>query len=119
MNLKTLAIAWILMWGMSYIMVALVAPWIADTPPLVYGALGAFILFCLLLRHIAYDELGNNIVRIIFFCLGTLMVFGGITSWTGVALWNVPFPNVEIFQVSMAFADLLSAVFMFVLAIEK
>ena len=119
MNLKTLAIAWTLMWGISYIIVAIVAPWIADTSPLFYVALGALILFALLLRHLAYNELGYNIVRVLFFCLGTLMVFGGVTSWTGVTLWNVPFSNVEIFQVGMAFADFIAAAFMFVLAIEK
>jgi hypothetical protein len=47
------------------------------------------------------------------------MTFGGVASWTGLVQWNVPFVNVELFQVSMAFADLLSAVFMFVIAIEQ
>ena len=46
------------------------------------------------------------------------MVYGGVTSWTGVAEWNVPF-NPEMFQISMGFADLLSAVFMFILAISE
>ena len=116
--LRKFAVAWVLMWGMSYIMVAMAAPWISEVPALVYGTLGGFILFALFLRWLAYDRMGYIIVRFLFYCLGVLMVAGGIMSWTGVTIWNVPFENLEIFQVSMAFADLLGAVFMFVLATE-
>lgn len=120
MNLKTLALAWTLMWGLTYIMVALVAPNIAlDTPALFYVFLGFFFLTTLVLRYVAYEKLGRTIVRCLFFGLGVFEVVGGVMSWTGAGLWNVPFADVALFQVSMAFADLFSAVFLFVLAIDK
>ena len=120
MNLKTLAISWTLMWALTYIMVAIIAPNIApDTPAIFYVFLGAFIIFTIGVRYLAYDKLGRCIVRCLFLGLGVLMVYGGIVSWTGTALWNVPFADIALFQVSMAFADLISAVFLFVLAIGK
>lgn len=116
--IRQFAAAWVLMWSLSYIMVAIVAPFISDVAPLVYGTLGVWLAFTLLLQHLAYDKLGRCIVRMLWVCNGVLMVYGGITSWTGVAVWNVPFPNKEVFQVSMALADLLSAVLMFSLALS-
>jgi hypothetical protein len=120
MNLKTLAIAWTLMWGLTYIIVAFIAPNIAlDTPALFYVFLGAFILATLVTRYFAYNKLSRSVVRCLFFGLGVFEVIGGVMSWTGVGLWNVPFADVALFQISMAFADLISAVFLFVLAISK
>jgi hypothetical protein len=55
--------------------------------------------------------------RFALFILGVFMVWGGVASWTGLAVWKVPFPNKEFFQVSMAFPDLLSVVFMFILSL--
>jgi len=118
MNLKDLAEAWTIMWGISYIITALVAPSISDAPAIFYGALGAFILFMVFFIHLAYDKLGYHIMTGAFFALGIAMTYGGVVSWTGAGLWNVPFPNKELFQVSMAFADMLSAVFLFLLGIE-
>ena len=118
MNLKDLAEALTIMWGTSYIMTALVAPSISDAPAILYGALGALILFMILMMHLAYDKLGYRIVAVVFFALGILMTYGGVVSWTGAGLWNVPFPNKDLFQISMAFADMLSAVFLFLLGIE-
>jgi hypothetical protein len=118
MDLKDLAEAWTIMWGLSYIMVALVAPSISEVPALGYGVLGFFILFMAFLTHIAYDKFGYDVLAGAFFALGIAMVYGGVVSWTGTGLWNIPFPNKELFQVSMAFADLLSAVFMFMLGLE-
>jgi len=118
MNLKDLAEAWTIMWGLSYIITSLVAPRISEVPQIGYGVLGAFILFMVLLIHLADDKLGYHILAGVFFALGVAMIYGGVVSWTGVGLWNVPFPNKELFQVSMAFADLLSAVFLFILGLE-
>jgi len=118
MNLKDLAEAWTIMWGISYIITALVAPSISDTPAILYGWLGALILFMVLMMHLAYDKVGYRIVAIVFFALGIMMTYGGVVSWTGAGLWNVPFPNKDLFQVSMAFVDMLSAVFLFLLGIE-
>lgn len=120
MNLKTLAIAWTLMWGLSYIFVAFVAPNIAiDTPAFFYLILGAIMILSTWLRYFTTNPLGRTLIRGLLLILGALEVYGGIASFSGVGLWNVPFANIEIFQVSMAFADLISAVFLFVLAIDK
>lgn len=118
-ELRRFAVAWCLMWGLCYVVVAVVAPWISDLSNLVYAFLGAWILLSLALSHFAKNRLGHTIVRVMFFVQGALMVYGGVGSWTGLAVWNVPFNNPEMFQVSMAFADLLGAVFLFVLAITE
>ena len=118
MNLKDLAEAWTIMWGISYIITALVAPSISEAPAFAYGVLGAFILFTVFLMHLAYDKLGYHIMAGAFFALGITMTYGSVVSWTGAGLWNVPFPNKDLFQISMAFADMLSAVYLFLLGIE-
>lgn len=118
MNLKDLAEAWIIMWGISYIVVALVAPSISNVPAVGYGLLGFFILLCILLMHVAYDAFGYHVMAGAFFALGIAMTYAGVVSWSGAGLWNVPFPNKEMFQISMAFADLLAGVFLFMLSIE-
>lgn len=107
------------MWGLSYILVAIVAPDISDFHPILYWMIGAIILFGLLLNRLAYDKLGHQFVGLYFFVVAVLMVYGGVASWTGVAVWNVPFENPEIFNVSMGFADLLSAALMLVIATEQ
>lgn len=73
----------------------------------------------LVLSYFAHDRFGHIIIRVMFFVQGVPMVYGGVASWAGLAVWNVPFNNPEMFQVSMAFADLLGAVFLFILAITK
>lgn len=118
MNLKDLAEAWTIMWGISYIITALVAPSISEVPAVGYGVLGAFIIFMVVFMHLANDKFGYRIMAGVFFALGIAMTYGGVVSWTGAGLWNIPFPNKELFQISMAFADMLSAVFLFLLSIE-
>jgi len=118
MSLRDLAVAWNIMWALSYIFVAVVAPNISlDTPALFYVALGAVLLFCVLVQYLATDSLGRKLASLPLITFGVIMAYGGVVSWTGAGLWNVPFANVEIFQVSMAFANLLSAVFLFYNAI--
>ena len=102
------------MWGISYIITAIVAPSISDAPAIFYGILGAFIIIMVFLMHF----IRGRPVTIAFFALGIMMTYGGVVSWTGAGLWNVPFPNKDLFQISMAFADMLSAVFLFLLGIE-
>ena len=116
--LRRLSVAWCLMWGLCYLVVAVTTPWISDVSNIVYASLGAWILLSLALLYLVHDRFGRAIIRMMFFAQGVLMVYGGVTSWTGLAVWNVPF-NPEMFQVSMAFADLLAAVFLFVLAITE
>lgn len=116
-ELRRFAVAWCLMWGLCYVVVAVAAPWTSDLSNVVYVSLGAWILLSLVLSYFAHNRFGR-IIRVMFFVQGVLMVYGGVASWTGLAVWNVPF-NPEMFQVSMAFADLLGAVFLFVLAISE
>lgn len=117
-ELRRFAVAWCLMWSLSYVVVAVVAPGISDFNNIVYASLGAWILLSLVLSYLVHDRFGRVIIRVMFFAQGVLMVYGGVTSWAGLAVWNVPF-NPEMFYISMAFADLLSAAFFFVLAITK
>lgn len=120
MSLRKFAVAWNLMWGLSYVIVALFAPWIGGEEVTInivlYMALGISILLSLALLN---RKKGHSVGRGMLAILGVVSVYGGIASWTGLTLWNVPFPNRELFQVSMAFADLLGAVFMFFLAIDS
>lgn len=117
-SLDRFAVAWTIMWGISYIMVALFVPAVSDTPALAYGVFGAVILLCCYL-YLSPNKFERDVARCLFFGLGVMEVFGGVASWTGLSRWNVPFMTVEAFQVSMAFADLISAAFMFNLAITK
>jgi drug/metabolite transporter (DMT)-like permease len=64
-ELKRFAIAWNLMWGLSYIIVAVIAPWISDVSNIFYAFLGAWILLSLGLLHLAHDKL-DTIVRVMF-----------------------------------------------------
>lgn len=116
------------MWAFAYIVTALVAPWVGGLDIginiILFAGLGAWMLLSLgLYSHkdkiLPYDTIPKSLGRAFLFILALIEVFGGITSWCGIGVWNVPFPNKELFAVSMAFADLLSAVFMFYLAIDK
>jgi len=123
------------MWTISYLAVAIVSPGIAGdslTGYVLYATIGMLLFIALglyiieepkveplpegLQRRI-YVHKYKNYGRAILFLLAVFEVFGGVASWTGASIWNVPFPNKELFQVSMAFADLLSAVFMLYLAV--
>lgn len=118
MELRDFAVAWNVMWALTYIIVAVIAPNISlDTPALFYIIFGAVLLFCVLVQYLATDALGRRLAALPLIFFGIIMTYTGVASWTGVLLWNVPFANVEIFQVSMAFADLFSAVFLFYNAI--
>ena len=112
------AIAWLLMWGFSYIAVAMIAPGIAG-PDIIdnivlYSGLGIWILATV---ATVLKKINSIYYRASFAVLAVVMVFAGVGSWAGTALWNVPYQN-GLAQVSMAFADLISAVFMFYLVLK-
>jgi len=110
------------MWGLAYIFTAIFTPAIAGdvtSGKILYALIGVLLLFTLLMDYMSYDKLGFTIIRFFYCLLGAIEVFGGIASWTGLVTWNVPFTQKEMFNISMAFVDLLSAVFLFVLAIDK
>lgn len=135
--LNRFAVAWLLAFGISYIATAIFAPGVAGDPVqgmIVYTLLGVAILAAVALRtftesqevsvplkpgvkmRIEVEGPRRNLGRVLLAVLGVIEVIGCVTSWTGVGVWNVPFPNKEVFQVSMALMDMVSAVFMFCLA---
>jgi len=117
--MQKLAMAWLLMWGFSYIVVGIVAPWISDEPPLAYQILGGIMIFLVCITPLAYDKLGNLMLGIIWFSFGIMMVYGGVASWTGLTPWNVLYDFHPLVPISMAFADLIAGFVMFLLAIEE
>lgn len=104
------------MWAISYFAVATITPGISGDPNdmWLYAGFGGVLLIGLILTQLSSVTL-KSIGKVVLFLLAVLSVGSGIASWTGVARWNVPFMVVEMFQVSMAFADLIAAVFMLVL----
>lgn len=117
-GLERFAVAWLLMWGLSYIFAALLAPEISGDVThgrIAFSFIGVAILAALLLLRTS----GRIIGRLLLLILGVPEVICGVASWTGIIIWNVPFMDKALFQVSMAFLDLVSATFMFFLAIEK
>ena len=116
------AICWLLMWGMSYIATALFAPEISGNPILgaiLYSFLGSVLIALVVARSFINDSQtwAGAWIRYGLFAFALVATYGGILSWSGLAVWNVPFPNKELFQVSMAFGNLFSAVLMLYLAI--
>jgi len=105
---------WILVWGFSYVSCGFIKPDIFGnlSPTKSRIALlvdGVAILAGLALRN-------SPIGKIILGITGLLEVVGGIASWSGVIKWNVPFEDKAPFNISMAFADLISALSMFIIA---
>ena len=119
--IKQLVIAWNIMWALSYLVVAFVAPGIGGNPvwlsTVVFVLFGIALLSATILTRWAKSTT-RTAGRIMLIILAVISVYSGVASWTGAALWVVPFADKEIFQVSMAFADLLGAVFMLDLALE-
>ena len=118
MEIRTVALAWMLTIAVSYFSLAIFAPTIGGDTPLIgtilYALLGLGFLIATILPYTPYKTVG----RILQFVLGVILALGAVLSWTGVGLWNVPFPSIEIFQVSMAILNILTAVFAFSLALD-
>ena len=119
-----ISVAWCLMWGFSYLMVVLVDPGVGGPP--VWQDIVAFSVFGILLlaaavlkAYVTKNKIVQQFSIGLLLVLAALSVYSGIASFTGAQLWVVPFANKEFFQVSMALMDLLGAVFMIDLALEK
>lgn len=108
-NLKKFAVSWTVMWAISYIIVAVVTPWVSTLSPIFYVVLAVVMIVISLLAAVDHKHL---VLAMAFMGSAVLMVYGGVTSWTGAFIWNVPFASKELFQVSMAFADFVAAAFM-------
>jgi len=122
-NVERFAYAWILCWGLMYIWTAIADPNISGGDAILgaflYGGFGVFILVGAEFRarglyknNKALRKAGSSML-----VLGTLVeILSAVLSWTGLAIWNVPFSNKEGFQISMSFMDFISSVLMLLLA---
>lgn len=118
--LRDFAVAWTLMWGLSYIVTAAVAPNIAGNPLLtapMFAVLGIILLTASLLTLMP-DNVLRPMAQVLFGFSAVVSVVSGVASWTGIMRWNVPYMAPDLAQVSMAFMDLLAATFMFLLALD-
>ena len=119
--LRKLIYAYLFMWGLAYLVVAFVDPEVSGfnvaVSALTYALVGTVLIVGLFFRWLE-KYLDFHVGRAILAVLGTIEVYAGVVSWTGLSVWNVPFASKELFQVSMAFADLISATLMFYLVIE-
>lgn len=114
MKFRDVAVAWNVMWALTYVFVAVLAPTISTMPAWTYALLGVLLLFFVLVQYLATNAVGRNLSAIGLIALSLLMAYGGVDSFTAATgFWNVPFANLELFHVSMALADLLSAFFLF------
>ena len=125
---KKLVVSWLLMWALSYLVVAVVAPGVGGSP--VWLSVMEFLVFGVALLAATlltgFDALASRfksgksvklVARVALVVLAVLSVYSGIATWAGVFIWVVPFANKEVFQVSMAFADLIGAAAMLYLAL--
>ncbi len=114
-NIKNIAAAWLVMWGLSYIFYAALVPWIGLVSKILYAVLGIVIVGSAIHSGLVGKNWQLSILNVV---LALLQIYGGVASWTGLHIWNVPFANKELFQVSMAFADFVAAAFLLYLASE-
>jgi hypothetical protein len=113
-NLGTFLLSWLMMWGLSYVAVAVISPNVdLGTPNWAYATIGILQILCVV--GYSFDRT-RKLTRVGFFIFAIVETVGGVASWCGVSMWNVPFADKALFQISMAFADLLAAAMMFWLA---
>ena len=125
-KLELVATAWLLAWGISNIMTAIFTPSIAGDVGsdavlgmLFYGSLGIILTTVTILLQFKLSTLTRVFLCYILFALAVMSVFGTVASWSGIAVWDVPFADKAGFNISMAFMDFISAVFMLILALGK
>lgn len=129
-NLKSFALMWVLMWATTYIAVAFIAPTVGGTFNNIYMCLyGVLLTLCVVGQFLVngkhvnvfrnFEIFLSRASKIGLFVFAIAEVIAGVMSWTGALRWNLPFPNTEIFQVSMAFMDLVAATLMFVVVFDK
>lgn len=115
-NLKNVTNAWLIAWALAYIITAIFAPGIAGnvwTGTILYATMGTLIIVSLALFRAQNTDLRNG-GMVLLFALAAFSVYGAVASWTGLFVWNVPFPAKEVFQVTMGLMDFLGAVFMLI-----
>jgi hypothetical protein len=136
--MKKFVVSWLVMWALSYLCVAVVAPGVGGPPvwasaveflgfgvallaATVFVAWGEFYLKQTLVPNTAAgSEAAKNLMvigKITLGVLAVLSVYSGIASFTGVFIWVVPYADKAVTQVSMAFLDLVGAAAMIYLAL--
>lgn len=116
--------AWILMWGLAYVACGFSNPDIVGNFTLATSMMFLFFMGFLLLIGFALMEISTitmykTLGRILLLIAGVMETIGGVVSWTGVIVWNVPFADKALFNVSMAIFDLVSASFLFEKSLSK
>jgi len=102
------------MYGLTYIFCAAVKPDVFYGLPSIYGAIALITIGILMILGLwLIGKKNSRSAKIILFSLGCHATLAGVASWTGLITWDVPFQDKPIFNVSMAFLDLLGAVFLF------
>jgi hypothetical protein len=110
------------MWATTYITVAFVAPTVGGAFNSTYMLLyGAVLIACVAGQFLLKNKQSKlaKASKIGLFAFAIAETIGGVMSFTGALLWNVPFANTEVFQVSMAFMDLVSATMLFYVVFEQ
>lgn len=118
-SLNDLVNGWIIMWAGAYFFCAWLKPDVLGITTATEGAtyfliLGMTMLVGLYLTANEHTEISKRtkirrLGRIILFVVGIVECLLGVQCWIGIPKWNVPFPNKEIFTVSMSFLDLGSS----------
>jgi len=104
------------MWGLVYLGCAVVKPDIFEGWPSIYGFIGMVSIGCLMIVGLVFGNTTKG--KIVLFTMGVFESIGGIASWCGVIMWNVPFQDKAIFNVSMAFLDFLGAAALFTKSLD-
>ena len=118
MSARTISEAWILMWASTYLFCAFLKPDLFEGVAPLHGALMMLTIGALLIAGLVLTRRRKPIGRLVLFIMGIFESMGGVASWTGIIGWNVPFADKAAFNVSMAFADILAAVFLLHRALE-
>jgi len=124
MNFKILALSWITMWAATYIAVAFIAPTVGGVFNNIYMFLyGVLLTLCVAGQLVPYT--GKHVKTVSrasktgLFGFAIAEVIGGVMSFTGALRWNLPFANMEVFQVIMAFMDLVAASLLFFIVLDQ
>ena len=121
--MKKFVVSWLLMWALSYLVVAVVAPGVGGPPVWLdiveYLGTGAALMAATLIIGYYPGESVKVIARAALVVLAVISVYSGIGSFAGVFIWVVPYADKAVTQVSMAFLDLVGAAAMIYLALDE
>ena len=121
--------AWLIAWALAYIVAGIAAPQISGN--VLEGQILYLIMGVLLLAPLAmlesielpgFDPDREHTVRtlatVLLIALAFVSLYSAVASWSGMFVWNVPFPDKSLFQVTMGLMDFVGAVFMLIRAIS-